>query len=403
MFLQSYGEIMAAAEARAVWQRTVNRCFVQEDAKRAPKLTYCQSSSSSSTTPSTKQVEDSGSSPRVSVDPRKQSSCAGSMPLHRNPNFPDLLPHNTRLWSHHHHHFQVNKMPLEAEVNSQGVSEKKSELGSGEKQGKSFNSESFQEFIELMETRESYDESSEKKLSELSFDPSSPWNPLSSEKAGPWWRTTDKDELASLVAQRSLDYVENCDLPTPQKMKRSYYGSPRSFDSDGFRDYSVSGQTIHEHGPSRGSSCKNRTEASSESDLSKSELLEALRHSQTRAREAENMAKEAYAEKEHLLKILFKQASELFGYKQWLQLLQLEALYLQIKNKKIENKDSNEPTVPIPCWSNGKARKPGRKRRSKRGKPNGAKYAVGLALGMSLVGAGLLLGWTVGWMQMLSF
>ncbi|XP_024010870.1 uncharacterized protein LOC18015530 isoform X2 [Eutrema salsugineum] len=255
-----------------------------------------------------------------------------------------------------------------------------------------------------METRESYgstgyDESSEKKLlNELSFDPSAPWNPLSSEKAGPWWRTTDRDELASLVAQRSLDYVENCDLPTPQKMKRSYYGSPRCFDSDGLRDYSVSKQTIHEHGPR---SCLNRTEDSSESELSKSELLEALRRSQTRAREAENMAKEAYAEKEHLVKLLFKQASELFGYKQWLQLLQLEAL---IKNKKIENnnKKNNEPPISIP-WSNSKARKPGRKRRNKRAKPNAAKYAVGLALGMSLVGAGLLLGWTVGWMQMLSF
>lgn len=37
------------------------------------------------------------------------------------------------------------------------------------------------------------------------------------EKAGPWWRTADGDELASLVAQKSLDLVENCDLPPPQK------------------------------------------------------------------------------------------------------------------------------------------------------------------------------------------
>ncbi|GAB2269546.1 hypothetical protein Dimus_004465 [Dionaea muscipula] len=37
---------MAAAEMRAGWQRTANRCFVQEDAKRAPKLACCQSSSS---------------------------------------------------------------------------------------------------------------------------------------------------------------------------------------------------------------------------------------------------------------------------------------------------------------------------------------------------------------------
>ncbi|KAJ0259116.1 hypothetical protein HA466_0055130 [Hirschfeldia incana] len=278
------------------------------------------------------------------------------MPL----NIPHLLGH--------HHHLQV-ETPLEAEVN---ITEKKPELGA-----KSFNSQSFQE---LMETRESYgsfgndESSSEKKLlNELAFDPSSPWNPLSSEKAGPWWRTTDRDELASLVAQRSLDFVENCDLPTPQKMKGSSYygGSP------------------HEQGPS---SFNKRTDAC---DLSKSELLEALRRSQTRAREAENMAKEACAEKEDLVKLLFKQASEIFGYKQLMQLLQLEALYLQIKSKKKIEKSNEQP-----AWSNSKGRKEGRKRRSKRGKPSGF---VGLAWGLSLVGAGLILGWTVGWMQMLSF
>ncbi|CAN7070779.1 unnamed protein product [Brassica oleracea var. botrytis] len=205
--------MMAAGEARAVWQRTVNRYLVQEDAKRAPKFTSSHSSSSSS---STKQVqEDSVSSPPSVVHPQNQSPCAPSMPL-----------------------FQPNQR------------------------------------AQVKRPMEGWDESSEKH-----FDPTSPWNPLSSEKAGPWWRTTDKDELASLVAQRSLHFVENCDLPTPQKMKRSYYH----------------GSSPHEHWPS---SCKKRTEeASSESDLSKSELLEALRRSQTRAREAENMAKEACAEK----------------------------------------------------------------------------------------------------------
>ncbi|CAF1873951.1 BnaC04g50880D [Brassica napus] len=325
--------MMAAGEARAVWQRTVNRYLVQEDAKRAPKFTSSHSSSS------TKQVqEDSVSSPPV-VHPQNQSPF---MPL----NIPQLL-------DHHPHHLHV-KTPLEAEVN---LSEKKPELGA-------------------KETKESYDSFGKDESSEIPFDPTSPWNPLSSEKAGPWWRTTDKDELASLVAQRSLDFVENCNLPTPQKMKRSsYYGS-----------------SPHEQGPS---SCKNRREeasSSSECDLSKSELLEALRRSQTRAREAENMAKEACAEKEDLVKLLFKQASELFGYRQLMQLLQLEALYLQIKNKKIEK----PPRDSIP-W---KGRKEGRKRRSKRGKASGL---FGLALGMSLVGAGLLLGWTVGWMQILSF
>ncbi|XP_013601407.1 PREDICTED: uncharacterized protein LOC106308842 [Brassica oleracea var. oleracea] len=220
---------MAAGEARAVWQRKVSRYLVQEDAKRAPKFTSSHSSSSSST----KQVqEDSVSSPPSVVHPQNQSPCAPFMPL---------FQPNQRA--------QV-KTPMEAGLINMNWEQSLSRL-------KAFKNES----------------------SEKHFDPTSPWNPLSSEKAGPWWRTTDKDEIASLVAQRSLHFVENCDLPTPQKMKRSYYH----------------GSSPHEHWPS---SRKKRTEeASSESDLSKSELLEALRRSQTRAREAENMAKEACAEK----------------------------------------------------------------------------------------------------------
>ncbi|TXG63045.1 hypothetical protein EZV62_010039 [Acer yangbiense] len=61
-----------------------------------------------------------------------------------------------------------------------------------------------------------------------------------------------------------------------------------------------------------------------ESDPCKAQLLEALHHSQTHAREAETEVKQAYAEKEHILKLFFRQASQPFAYKQWFQLLQLE-------------------------------------------------------------------------------
>lgn len=39
---------------------------------------------------------------------------------------------------------------------------------------------------------------------------------MGAEKTGPWWRTSGKDELASLVARKSLEHIENCDLPHPQ-------------------------------------------------------------------------------------------------------------------------------------------------------------------------------------------
>jgi len=39
---------MAATEVRTVWHRTVNHYFVQEDAKRTPKVACCQSSCATS-------------------------------------------------------------------------------------------------------------------------------------------------------------------------------------------------------------------------------------------------------------------------------------------------------------------------------------------------------------------
>lgn len=132
--------------------------------------------------------------------------------------------------------------------------------------------------------------------------------------------------------------------------------------------------------------------------------MDALRHSQTRAREAETAAKQAYAEKEHILKLFFRQASQLFAYKQWFQLLQLEALYFQIKNS--DQPISTLFPVALP-WTPNRGRKlrksmqkaaKGKRGKQSRPKHDTSKYAVAFALGLGLVGAGLLLGWTVGWM-----
>ncbi|KAI4307092.1 hypothetical protein L6164_030316 [Bauhinia variegata] len=128
-----------------------------------------------------------------------------------------------------------------------------------------------------------------------------------------------------------------------------------------------------------------------------SELLEALCHSQTRAREAEKAAQQAYNEKEHILGLFFRQASQLFAYKQWLQLLQLENLCLQLRNK-------NQPLLNLlPAVHRGKqpnknhCRAANRKKNSN-GRHGIRKYAVAFAVGLGLAGAGLLLGWTMGWM-----
>uniref|UniRef100_A0A5B6ZM49 Uncharacterized protein n=2 Tax=Davidia involucrata TaxID=16924 RepID=A0A5B6ZM49_DAVIN len=480
--------MMAAAEARAAWQRTANRCFVQEDAKRAPKLACCPSTSSSS-----KQVD---AGPASATD-EQDIPTVGFMPLNRNPSYSNLSP-DTRWWLQLQPNYgfqrvlmneQLNTLEAEMETFRAGVVNSTSKLSGVHPQNKvdstqvddNMNSEpsldtpckisatctkkdpevrrqelkaiysknaqeplkvnEMGESYELMET-EAVDCSVSKQLNEFCFDSEYPW--IGAEKTEPWWRTADRDELASLVAQRSLDLIENCDLPRPQNthVKRDPYAHLGRFDHDRVLPSPIdwkahtgglSHLTVHRRGSLisesvcgkqlasvegrlqsgtdmgiRNSDSRNHkglTETKiPESDPSKAQLLEALRHSQTRAREAEKAAREANAEKEHIVKLFFRQASLLFAYKQWFQLLQLENLYFQIKN-------NNQPAstlfpVGLP-WMPHKARKlrkswqkAGKGKRGKRGRPRYdiSKFAVAFALGLSLVGAGLLLGWTVGWM-----
>ncbi len=437
---------MAVAEARAVWQRTANRCFVQEDAKRAPKLACCPSTSSS-----TKPVDAAPTSP----DDGKENLTPGFTPLNRNPSYTNLPP-ESRWWLQlpPNYGFQRGMTieqvgSLEAEMESFQAST----LSGSHPQAKgggpciakdahgTFKAEGRKESYKLVEM----DSAASKELTELSSGPGFSW--IGSEKSEPWWRKTDGDELASFVARRSLDLIDNCDLPQPQNInaKRVSYGHAEHLDQDGtftsYKDWTPQivgcpNRTVHARGTISGSahgknwsSVELQTQSGtgkpisegtihkgtsfiempiSEADPSKAQLLEALRHSQTRAREAEKAAKEAYTEKEHIVKLLFRQASHLFTYKQWFHLLQLENLYFQIKNNK-----NFQPVLPLfpvnlPWVAPRKARKGLKNRQkppkngAKRGLPGSdydiSKYAVVFALGLSLVGAGLLLGWTLGWM-----
>lgn len=45
----------------------------------------------------------------------------------------------------------------------------------------------------------------------------SPWA-AAINKSEPWWRSTDKDDLYLLVAQKSSLHIENCDLPKPTQI-----------------------------------------------------------------------------------------------------------------------------------------------------------------------------------------
>lgn len=138
-----------------------------------------------------------------------------------------------------------------------------------------------------------------------------------------------------------------------------------------------------------------------DSDLTKAQLLEALCHSQTRAREAEKAAQQANDEKEHIIKHFFRQASHLFAYRQWLQILQIETLCLQLKNNKDEPTFAYFPAMspfPIKCRQLRKGRRKATKRKVEPPNYKISRGVVAFALGLSLAGAGLLLGWTMGWL-----
>jgi hypothetical protein len=131
-------------------------------------------------------------------------------------------------------------------------------------------------------------------------------------------------------------------------------------------------------------------------------ILEALRHSQTRAREADMAAKKAYNEKDDVIKLLLRQASHLFACNQWLKIMQLENIVLQLKNKEHQI----AAIIPELPWltlkekpTQGQGQRDWTRRKGRRQKKAAGFFdAILFAVGLGLAGAGFLLGWTLGWL-----
>ncbi|PWA85032.1 hypothetical protein CTI12_AA152080 [Artemisia annua] len=230
-------------------------------------------------------------------------------------------------------------------------------------------------------------------------------------KTEPWWRTADSNILTSIVSDK---HINNFDPPWPQiNIPRERFESdkglasleqvskltdsiPRSPTSIGM------GGSQSPRGLDNPLSNATSNEVDNLQELSQAQLLEALCHSQTRAREAEKAAQQAYNEKEHLLTHFFKQASHLFAYKQWLHILQLETTCLHLRNSKYQLVYSRFPDF-VP-WVPTKENQPKSVRhKAAKAKPDSPRYKIGTSfrrfvLGLTLVGAGLLLGWTLGWL-----
>ncbi|CAI9764139.1 unnamed protein product [Fraxinus pennsylvanica] len=463
---------MALAEARAAWQRTANRCLVQEDAKRAPKLACCSSAS-----PSVKPFD---AGPGGVADGQDTPSI-GCLPLNRNYSYSNLSP-NSRWWLQNQPNYGYQNSLMNEQFNASEANmetcgtfdssrvhvRNEDDAGlvdqirhvesirdnqcrifptSEKKDFRVNDTENFQDPLKLEDTEDqseltnigAVDREVSKKSNEFCFDSEGSW--IAAKKNDPWWRTADTEELAVLVAHRSLDLIGNCDLPQPQHIhdKKDVNVNLCCFGSDGIDTSSLdpkpeSCYNLTSHVPGSFSaeipykkhrlsaegellsssdkrSSDNPTDKwmpemhNSENDQSKAQLLEALCHSQTRAREAEKAAKRACAEKEHIVQLVFRQASQLFAYKQWFQLLQLENIYFQIKNNKSQPISTIFPLkLPLVPQKTKKMRnswhKSGRGKQGKQSRPQHdiSRYAVIFALGLGLVSAGFFIGWTVGCM-----
>ncbi|KAL0403243.1 UNVERIFIED_CONTAM: hypothetical protein Sradi_1965100 [Sesamum radiatum] len=262
----------------------------------------------------------------------------------------------------------------------------------------------------------------------LSLDMDSDWIGL--KKIEPWWHATDKDDLASLVSQTSSGHIRNHDHPGIDSMHSEKVADKcvNCFDQfkGQFRNKErkllhVAGSTkanlasvedtefsymadctegnldslsmdkslgkqgsmeriLQESGGafsctcytfSSRDSCNTAKVDSSHSqkprsgDLSRTELLEALCHSQTRAREAEKLAQEACDEKDH------EQRSAQFF---------------------------TPPAIRSKTMTLRRNRNRGPKKKLGKHRCHINKYAIAFAVGLSLAGAGFLVGWTIAWL-----
>ncbi|KAJ9188163.1 hypothetical protein P3X46_003552 [Hevea brasiliensis] len=318
---------MAMVKVRAAWQRTTNHCFVQEDAKRAPKLACCQSSSSSS-----KQVDGGPTSATNILDNSAIDFllCTGTLHILTYPLIQDggfncnlvmgtkkVLPHDDR----HSAHFDGN-------MNG-----------------------------------------------ECSFDNH---NRIFADRMTTYPKVNNQE---ANIFYKSLDYIGNCDLLPPQKVhvRRYPYGHPRFFDHDDTIPSSLDWKAQNGDTTKIGKL--------PEGDLSKAQLLEAILRSQTRVKEAEKECK-----------LFLSQNSQLFAYKEWFEMLQLEILYYQVKNGEKPISTLFLVVLPrIPLKGRNLQKSWQKFTRGKHGRPSHdiSKYVVAFALGLSIVGASLLLGWVL--------
>ncbi|KAI3772391.1 hypothetical protein L6452_03576 [Arctium lappa] len=190
-------------------------------------------------------------------------------------------------------------------------------------------------------------------------------------KTEPWWRTVDLNDLASFVSDKSVENFDNSDLPRPQINKPGQWFVPdkglASLDQvsnfvDSMQRSPTSVCVSQSHSPSGAIGC------------SRCGLDVPLR--------PRKQQRKRTIKKEHLITHFLKQASQLFAYKQWFHILQLETI---LRNPKYPPIYTCFPYF-VPWVSlKGKQQKKGRRKPTKT-KPSSPRYKIGKYFGSILLG-----------------
>ncbi|XP_024535983.1 uncharacterized protein LOC112348131 [Selaginella moellendorffii] len=263
------------------------------------------------------------------------------------------------------------------------------------------------------------------------------------EVMGQRWRHANKSELAALIARKSSEDMGNCDLPPPlspaakgllrpSAIKEDVFhggggeklatpGLPSSAPSLPFRSLGALDPKLKSKIPTPVEISQEKPTAEEERNDAMfwknmdSELLgEALCRSQTRAREAEKRAAEAVSERDQLLKLFFREASVSLTYKHWVRYLEAENSILRRQEEELGEqwpqdedaafdkmdqqhssslKRSSDPSKQHQEGMRSKKRS----RQSDNSMVLGCTVGLAFALGVSLAGAGLVFGCTMGW------
>lgn len=152
-------------------------------------------------------------------------------------------------------------------------------------------------------------------------------------------------------------------------------------------------------------------------------LGEALCHSQTRAREAEKKVQQAHEQQERLVRLFFREASQTLTYQHWVTSLQIENMWLRkfAPNESLEwlHRSFVDPFSTMGRMSSRSWKALDKDYARRRMEHNifamhqkdtvdlresnsndivmGCTLGIAFALGLSLAGAGLMIGWSMGW------